>query len=431
MKKRSVFCLLLAAALLFCSCQPSLAPETKPEPGTETTPADAATTEELGEGVNSAVNAPMKNFPDYTLPADATTDEIRAMAIKAMKDGLSLKWTPYKTMTYEKSLNKNMKDFKNVPGTVYAGMPYTDGATGVLTFLQYYDFETGVMSGYDETQVNDLLGNSCANAVAWGWHAVVPHSFIGATYTFVVDRGALRVGPYTYDDSIKSLRDYSTKKICDDNGDDVMLRSYAECLPADCVVSVGSPNAGDHAMMVIEPAHVEYTDGKIDPKNSYLVIQDQRGGNYEFTEDGQTVHYSGRTRAEISFESLLHDHYIPHTHPVFTGAQPYTPSSVTLDSEEDLTLQTLNEKTVVSPYKIIALTVTLTDQDGKTAYTTRRVLNSSYFTKETCYNYPGTNLPGASQILRNTEKGKTYHYELKVQDATGRFYTPASFDFTA
>lgn len=429
MKKRSLIYLFLAFSLLFCSCGGGEIMKPTEEAATQPTESSAAPTADEND-LSKRVNAPMKGFPDYSLPADATTDQIRAMAVQAMRDGLSVKWTPYREITYNKSGAVSHKDYINKPGTVYAGLPYTNGATGILTWLQYYDFETGILSGYDPAQVNENLGNSCAAAVAWGWHAVVPESFVEATFTFVVARGALRVGPYTYDDSITTFRNYSTENIVNDNGVETMYASYAQCLPADCVVTVGSSVCGDHAMMVTEPAHVEYTDGKIDPEKSYVMIQDQRAGDYNIQEDGQTVHYSGRTNYKATFQELATNHYIPCTHPVFTGAQPYTPATVTLESEGEVTLENVNAQTILTPYKIVAVNVKVLDKDGETAYSSRRVLNRDSFSKPTCNAYPCQNLTSAEVATRDLKKGETYTYQVEVLIATGQIFTPISFEFS-
>ena len=91
------------------------------------------------------VNSPMKGWPCYALPKGASTDEIRAMAVKAMRDALTIKWVAPDYYTLDKYMTDLSARFLHFrPDRVYAGMAYTNGNTGILTWLHFYDFETGL-----------------------------------------------------------------------------------------------------------------------------------------------------------------------------------------------------------------------------------------------------------------------------------------------
>ena len=316
----------------------------------------------------------LTEMPSYRLAADASPEEIRATAVRAMRDGLLLRWTPRETITYEKRKNGVMCPFAKEAGTVYVGMPYTDGSTGILTWLQYYDFKTGVFT-CPEGDFNELLGNSCAIALAWGWYAVIPDLDMRSTYTFTRARGCVPVGGYDFDPAIDDLRTVSTKAIIRQNGREKILEAYTECQPADALIMVGLTNAGNHAMMVVEaPWVVRFPDGRIDPEKSVLVIQDQRGRTKPYEVDGEEILLSGRVRTGITFAELIRDGYIPVTLPGLTGQEPHVPASVTAEGPAGDAAR-LGEVTLVSPYPIIALTAAVSDAGGRVLGSAKKVLS--------------------------------------------------------
>ena len=270
---KRIAALLLIPALLLSSCAPAVAPLT--ETKTAENPAETAVPETeqslYAEGHLTAI-------PDYTLPDGADPALVRETAVKAMRDQLSVRWTPYRNVKYNKEGAISEKDFFFNAGTLYAGLPYTDAGGSLVQFLQYYDFETGVVS-VDAKRVNDLIGNVCGGAVLWGW-AAVSHTLRGyfQSGSMTYAQNVIPVGKWTYPEGINTFIEYSTDRIVKDNGEDVMLESYALLQPADALTSSGEGSVGHHTMMAVENAKVVRTDGRIDPDASTVVIQDQRGG---------------------------------------------------------------------------------------------------------------------------------------------------------
>lgn len=111
--------------------------------------------------------------PVYALPENATEDEARQMIIKAMEDQISFPWTPEQTFSYTKVVGTD-KQYIYFSGNGYAGLPYSSAASSMFHALEYYDYSTGVLHGFDWKQIGSYFGNSCAAAVNWAVCAVCP-----------------------------------------------------------------------------------------------------------------------------------------------------------------------------------------------------------------------------------------------------------------
>ena len=267
--------------------------------------------------------------PDYSVPENATSDDLRAIAVRAMLDILTVPWTPDKFYSYKNRFDWPDKDFQYPTGLLYRGMPYANAHTGIFHWLKFYDKETGVMSFPGDGQTwGETLGTVCADSILWAWSTVC-NSIGAATYTFhmVPKYNFLPVGDYERPCNMDSFRqeNNTTDDICKTNTLPVMCLAYAAMKPADAVVST---SAGHILMALREPEITYLEDGTIDADNSFLYILDQSGGTkdffHEIPEDGQIAHYVGHTDLRYKFSTLFNKGYIPITTAEFKGLKPYT-----------------------------------------------------------------------------------------------------------
>ncbi len=344
----------LCSALLGCggSKQPAAAETTVPAD------TDAAQLQAF------VVPEPME-MPVYSFDHTPTTDELRQMAVQAMRDSLTVQFAVDKFYRYTKREMVGEKFYTYIPQNVYCGLPYDDAGLSLIHFYEYYDPATGLFTFEGDPQLIDTsVGNSCAGSVTAAMATVSPSIRGFVTYKMIPFYGFVPVGPYEFPVGITSLKDYETQVITEQNGPEVMYASYAMILPADGLTS----RPDDHAIMAIEPAHVEYdAAGNIDPDKSYIVIQDQRGGSgkgyYTQTIDGVDYHYSGRTYAEYTFKELFDLAYIPVTAPEFVGLKEYVAPYVSFD-RPDCTLEDVSLGIATSPYTIYIGRMLLVDQNG-------------------------------------------------------------------
>ena len=294
-------------------------------------------TEPVAEETRYQVNNP-KARPDYSVSENPTTDELRATALQAMQDFVTLAWTPDKYYTYKNPYDIVNKQFQFVPEVTFGGLPYTNAHTGLFQWYAYYDAETGIMSyPGDGMEWSANLGSVCADTILWSWSTVV--NSIGGrfnTFTMTPEYGFIPVGDYVIPEGVLDYREYPTDRICSDNGMETILEAYTQVLPADALVS--TPDG--HAVMVVKLGEVvRNADGTIDAEKSTIFICDQRGGtgNYFYEEEinGETLLLSGRSNYEYTFAKLYKLGYIPVTCEEFIGVSGYEKPEITFEGSAD------------------------------------------------------------------------------------------------
>ena len=307
-----------------CGQQETASQTTATEPGVE-------------QGSTYHVNNPQPR-PDYSQPENPTTDQLRATALQAMQDFVSLPWTPDKYYTYQNPYDIVDKQFQFVPEVTFGGLPYTNAHTGLFQWYAFYDETTGIMSyPGDGMEWSANLGSVCADTMMWSWSTVV--NSVGGrfnTFTMTPEYGFIPVGNYEIPEGILDFRNHPTDRICADNGMDVIFEAYAQMLPADALVS--TPDG--HAVMVVQLGEVvRNDDGTIDGEKSTVFICDQRGGTgnyfYEDEIDGETLLLSGRTNHEYTFAKLFSLGYIPVTCEEFLGISGYEKPEVTFEGSTE------------------------------------------------------------------------------------------------
>lgn len=402
-------------------------------------PADNQNTTAPTEPANvHSVKNPLA-YPDYTFDHTPSTEELRQMAVKALMDFLSVQWYTEKNITYKKTGAVSGKTFIYNEDTSYCGLPYTNGDKGLIQFLEYYDHETGkLLFDGSADQFNKEIGGTCACGVMWSW-ATVCDSLTGSfvNYNMVYKYGCIPVGDYTYDYSIDSFElDLSTQTICQQNGQNVIFEAYAKTLPADGLTS--SPS--NHAMMVIEPAHVEYKpDGTIDGNRSYIMIADQAAGLEgdgsfkERYENGEILRYSGNLSKKYTFNDLYRRWYIPVTTAEFAGLEPYKAPEVKFSLDTYAKPEDIAKGQITSNFPICVLDIKLEDADGNateiiyTQFDKNDVL-SGLARKIPMGNY--YSLLKTAAISKLMEAGKNYTLKVDVTVSNGESFTVAELPMT-
>ena len=183
-----------------------------------------------------SVPAPMQ-YPDYTFDTEPSPMDMRMMAVRAMRDILSIQWYTENEIRYRKNGPVSNKTYIHEPNKTYAGLIYSTANTGIFQFFEYYNTETGCLE-YEGTsdELKMELGTSCADALLWGW-SVVCNSITGGFYPvlMVPGNGYIIVGDYTYRQNIQSYNEMPSYAIIDNNPKEVIMDAYAKTLPADAL----------------------------------------------------------------------------------------------------------------------------------------------------------------------------------------------------
>lgn len=376
-------------------------------------------------GCSSGYSVPQPmQYPDYTFDSQPDSMEMRMMAVQAMRDILCIQWHTENEISYRKTGPLNDKQFLYEPNKTYAGLLYSTASTGIFQFLEYYNTESGALE-YPGTadELKMEIGNSCADALLWGWSAVC-NSISGGFYpaTMVPSNGYKIVGSYTFRQNIQTYTEMPTNAIIDINPKEVMLDAYEKVLPADALIST----TDNHALMVVEAPVVTYlADGTIDGANSYVMIQDQKaGGSKSFKEvvNGITIQYSGRLSAKYTFDKLLERNYIPVTAAEFTGEKAYEQATVTVSDPQCSSVAALKDITVEANYPLAVINILSIDNSGN-----QTVLKKAMFGGSSMHGVPRSYALSEMDGIENIAPDTGCTIKLEVVVSTGQRFYPITF----
>lgn len=368
------------------------------------------------------VVASVFTYPDYTLPEGATAEQMRQTAVQAMRDLLSIQWSPAEGISYFNTAGRD-KQFDYIPGFIYGGLLYSGAGSGLFQYLEYYNQNTGRLT-YPGTsdELRKAIGSGCADSLLWSW-STVANSFACGYYpsVMVYKNGFLPVGNYTYDKELKSYYTLSTEDIIAKNTRDVIVDAYTKVLPADALIS----SSADHAMMAIELPVVQYkADGTIDTAASYIAIQDQRGGRssttfYEEQEGSHTIYYNSQRAMKITFDELLKKNYIPVTIAEFIGEQPYEKAYVSTQDKVCTELKHLQNVMIESNYPLALINVLAVDNKGKTVEVDKILFHGANGEGPPCaFNF------SQMESLHTLDVNEYTRLMIEVVVATGERFTP-------
>lgn len=219
-------------------------------------------------------------------------------AEKAMRDLLTVRWTPandtaysYNPLAYTDLSTVNEAEFAKdqinlEKGKVYQGLPYSLGSAGLTAFVTGFTAQNGVytipltsrmLSGGQvigtSGQGSARLGVDAADALFWGWAAVAPSVYFTDTATMVEDKGVRPVGEYKLPATLAD----ATDDVVAAAGAETIYAAYAKMQKADGLVT--DTETADHAMMAVSVTVVNGPDGKIDPKESFVTVLEQTDKN--------------------------------------------------------------------------------------------------------------------------------------------------------
>lgn len=366
-KMKKILALLLVFATLasLTACGGGSLEETGTAEGTATAPVQ---NEKTKEDKTNYPTVPRESFLAElnALPIATgamTEDQLRQLCLDFFRLQLTLPWVPNQTFSFDYVPGE--KDTCN-EGTLYGGMPYVERTYNSLyAFLTLCD-ENGVLDikgmGKDAYK---YIGNQCSGGSFWGWSRVSNSINWTGTHEIVASRGAIPLGPYTYDLSIDNHLSEPTHDICARNGEQVMFQSYAALEKADGLAQYRN---GGHVMMAVS-THPVYKNGKIDGNESYVIVQEQVGGRSEMDVEGagKILAQKGREQKH-TYSFLLSRGYLPFTIAEFHGRDPIDAGKVSFSHEGQATVDQLTSAKLEANYAISHLTFTFFDKDGNETY---------------------------------------------------------------
>ena len=296
-----------------------------------------------------------------------TEDQLRQICLDFMRLQLTFAWKPKETTTFSNS-NSNTKTFgKNM---VYGGIPYVSSSFGNLyKLMDFYDENTGTLDLSGGKATFKTIGNQCSASTFWSWNRVCSSSKFSYTADAVVKNGCLRVGPYTYDNSLSNFSKTTTKDICQNNGEQIMYKSYAATKPADGIVC-STPTGGHMRMISAKPNVVYNSDGTIDGRLSTITYMDQIANWSESTQsNGAPYEIEGGLNVTVSFYALYRDNYIPFTFAELNKDKAVAKGSTSLSHKDNtITPANLANSKISSNYAISSVRTIVTNAQGNEIY---------------------------------------------------------------
>ena len=240
--------------------------------------------------------------------------KLRRLCTDTFRLQLSFAWTPAEDFEFRRTAKGTTKLFA---GTVYGGIPYAIGGLGNLyRWMEIYDEESGVMTIPEHLprEFYKIFCNQCSFGAFWAWSRVSNSLRYHLTNDMIEQNGCIPLGEYKYDESITNFEKYPTTTICEENGREVMFRSYALLKEADGIVNF---TTGGHVRMISSvPVVIYHDDGTINGEESYTTFLDQAAKYHTMQQsDGSDYQVQGGVDTKITFEKLFTGGYLPFTIP--------------------------------------------------------------------------------------------------------------------
>lgn len=387
MKKFTAFllCVLLTASL-FAGCGKKEAPPAASNPPqAQTTTPPVQTVPEKDYSAYAGIVADPQTWYDtlMALPIandSMTEEELRQLCVDAFRINLTFTWTPTVDVRYSYTLLERTSEYFLPKGIAYSGLCYASGYERgtIWKVLQYYDRQTGALD-IEAMGENFLyvISSACSRGCQWGWNRVCNSSDLSWMTTY--ERGQsniVLVGPYTYEPNKYSFNHGDgTPNIIKENGEQIMMESYACMKPADGVYT----SSGYHVMMIAqEPVIVRWPSGAINADQSYVIVleQDAKGSSsdqYNYAqENGVAMRPLGGVDNKYTFKQLMDKGYVPFTIKELIGEDPVEPGKAWIGTEtypiengSDLALEQILGKSLFGNYALCTLEFQVKSPDGK------------------------------------------------------------------
>lgn len=355
-----------------------------------------------------------------TLPTKTTnmaTDEVRQLVVDFMYFSKNQAlYTPSESYKYE--ITPIYPD-EFQQGKVYSGMAFMNtGCGNIYRLLDIMDETSGVLNLTDVKANIDLFSNTGPSACYWAWGRVCSSIGYSRLANMTHANGYLRVGPYTYDETLTAFSEKdNTVDICTKNGLVTMCQSYAAMKPADAMITSTAQNT--QMLMVTKDVNIVYFEGSdvIDPNASTITYVDQ---NYVWGEgkndQGDTFLRKNNVDSTYTFMDLFTKGYIPFTIAELNGTKPVEETRVEISlSGDTVTTSELFAAKVTSNFGISDIYITLRNKNGNDVYrhTVRATLAG---VKELTVTQSGANVFTQGDL--NALSGD-YTVEIAVQLSTG------------
>ena len=319
------------------------------------------------------------------------------------------------------------------PGMLHVGIPYNHKG-GSLTRFGYLLDENNVVKDfvYDMATFDGFdsyTGNDCSTSILHAyWTVSNTADFIRCTYMHPNKGewgyGCIAVGDWSWEEGIEEdgsvYTDKKTEPYVRATGEEGMYEAYAQMRKGDAYFSINKDGGGHTRMVAEDPVVVRDENGKIDPKQSYVLSHEQ--GAPAVTDP---YFCTWRLNYKYTFQQLYMEAKVPVTiEELLTGEMEPVECAISGDVSGKFGMTT---GTITANYFLDSVVLQITDSKGKVA------MEHTYFTTVNKFyddnsndngirNYNQEfNMANFAAALQNVqlEIGETYSYTVTARLSTG------------
>ena len=376
-------------------------------------------------------------------PLTEGQQKLRDRVVAEMKAMGSVEWHTTQNLYHDCTCLLTVCHGNYVPGRLHVGLPYNHKG-GSLSRHQYLMDENGAIKDWAYSLAafdgfDAYTGNDCSTSLAHAWWTVSNSTdFVRCKFQHpnVGEQGygCIAVGDWSWEEGIdengKVYTSYDTEPYIRATGEEGMYEAYAQLRKGDAYFNV--VEAGGHTRMcAADPVVVRDENGKIDPKQSYVLSHEQGApAIYE------PYFCTWRLDYKYTFQELYMNSYLPITcEELLTGEM----EPVECKMEGDLSGKLgLTSGVITANYFLDRVTLEITDSQGNVVmnhiYWTTVDHNKDAFSNDNGirnYNEEFDMAEFAAPLQKvQFQIGETYSYTVTANLSTGDSFVLKTDSFT-
>ena len=366
-------------------------------------------------------------------PLPENVQKLRDRVAEEMVKMGSIEWSTSQNLYHDCTCLLTVCHGNYRPGQLHVGIPYNHKGGSIARFNYLLDennvvkdfvYDMAAFDGFDS-----YVGNDCSTSILHAyWTVSNTADFIRCTYMHPnkgeLGYGCIPVGDWSWEEGIdedgKVYTDKQTEPYVRATGEEGMYEAYAQMRKGDAYFSINKDGGGHTRMAAADPVVVRDENGKIDPKQSYVLSNEQ--GAPAITDP---YFCTWRLNYKYTFQQLYMEAKVPVTiEELLTGEMEPVECTLTGDVSGKMGMLT---GTVKANYFLDSVTLEITDSQGNV------VMNHPYWTTLNKFydnnsndngirNYNEEfNMANFAAPLQNVqlEIGETYSYTVTAHLATG------------
>ena len=306
-------------------------------------------------------------------PLTEGQEKLRNRVVEEMYKMGTVEWHTTQNLYHDCTCLLTVCHGNYVPGKLHVGIPYNHKGGSLARHMYLMDEDGAIkdwaygLAAFDG--FDSYTGNDCSTSVAHAWWTVSNSTdIVRCTYMHPnkgeLGYGCIAVGDWSWEEGIdengKVYTDKKTGPYVQASGEETMYEAYAQMRKGDAYFSINKDGGGHTRMVAQDPVVVRDENGKIDPKQSYVLSHEQ--GAPAITDP---YFCTWRLDYKYTFQQLYMEDKVPVTcEELLTGEMEPVECKMEGDVSGKLGLTT---GTITSNYFLDSVALVITDSEGNVA----------------------------------------------------------------